>query len=490
MATYKTPGVYIEEVSLLPPSVAQVETAIPAFIGYTASGTANKPVRIRSMAEYVTNFGGPANNLPSFTVTVNAGVKSVAADDDLLATPAYRMYYALQLYFSNGGGPCYVVSAGAYKAAGDANDDTADFDELNAALSALRKEDEPTLLVIPDASMLDDADDYHNLYANALQQCADLQDRFTICDVLLDGGNPNDINAASGAFRDKIGTSNLKYGAAYYPSVTTTLGYSFVESKISVTSGGTATLLRYLEQEFKAKEAEMRANGDSEADIISALEDMKEASLFHQDNEAYFMIRNQIEEIDLVLPVSSAMAGVYASVDNSRGVWKAPANISLRSVKRPTVVISHNDQQDLNVHSTGKSINAIRFFSGKGNMVWGARTLAGNDNEWRYISVRRFYNMVEESVKKASDGFVFEPNDANTWTKIKAMIENFLTLQWRAGALMGATTEQAFFVKVGLGTTMTSLDVLEGRMIVEIGMAVVRPAEFIILRFSHKMMEA
>ena len=95
--------------------------------------------------------------------------------------------------------------------------------------------------------------------------------------------------------------------------------------------------------------------------------------------------------------------------------------------------------------------------------------------------------MVEESVKKATEPFVFEPNDANTWTKVRAMIENFLVLQWRDGALMGSKPDEAFFVRVGLGETMTALDILEGRMIVEIGMAVVRPAEFIILRFSHKM---
>jgi uncharacterized protein len=116
--------------------------------------------------------------------------------------------------------------------------------------------------------------------------------------------------------------------------------------------------------------------------------------------------------------------------------------------------------------------------------------LDGNSNEWRYIPVRRFFNMVEDSVKNASGRYVFEPNDANTWVKVKAMIENFLTTQWRAGALMGSKPEEAFFVSVGLGKTMTSVDVLEGKMIVEIGMAVVRPAEFIILRFSHKMMES
>lgn len=98
--------------------------------------------------------------------------------------------------------------------------------------------------------------------------------------------------------------------------------------------------------------------------------------------------------------------------------------------------------------------------------------------------------MVEESTKKATQPFVFEPNDANTWAKVRAMIENFLTLQWRAGALAGAKPEHAFYVRCGLGTTMTSLDILEGRMNVEIGMAVVRPAEFIILQFSHKMQES
>ena len=98
--------------------------------------------------------------------------------------------------------------------------------------------------------------------------------------------------------------------------------------------------------------------------------------------------------------------------------------------------------------------------------------------------------MVEESVERASEQFVFEPNDANTWVKIRAMIENFLTLQWRAGALAGSKPEQAFYVRVGLGETMTAEDILNGVMNIEIGMAAVRPAEFIVLKFSHKMQEA
>ncbi|MBL7701126.1 MAG: phage tail sheath family protein [Ferruginibacter sp.] len=192
-----------------------------------------------------------------------------------------------------------------------------------------------------------------------------------------------------------------------------------------------------------------------------------------------------------VMPPSGAVAGVYALTDRTRGVWKAPANVSLNNVLAPETVFTATQLDNLNVDAVaGKSVNAIRYFTGKGTLVFGARTLAGNDNEWRYVPVRRFFNMVEESCKKSTEPFVFEPNDANTWVKIQGMIENFLTTLWRQGALQGVKPEHAFYVAVGLGKTMTSLDILEGRLIVEIGMAVVRPAEFIILRFSHKLAES
>lgn len=209
------------------------------------------------------------------------------------------------------------------------------------------------------------------------------------------------------------------------------------------------------------------------------------------NNALYNKIKAEISRLPLKLPPSASMAGVYSRIDTDRGVWKAPANTGLTYVVKPTVFVSHEDQMDLNVDTlAGKSINAIRSFTGKGTMVWGARTLAGNDNEWRYISVRRFFNMVEESCKKSTEPFVFEPNDANTWIKVQTMIENYLTNLWRQGALQGIKPEHAFYVAVGLGKTMSAVDILEGRMIVEIGMAVVRPAEFIVLQFSHKLAES
>lgn len=200
----------------------------------------------------------------------------------------------------------------------------------------------------------------------------------------------------------------------------------------------------------------------------------------------YANIKNAIANEGIVTPTGGAIAGVYAAVDGSRGVWKAPANVALNTVIEPVVNIDDNMQAGLNIDVIGgKSVNAIRAFTGKGIYIWGARTLTGNDNDFRYISVRRFFIMVEESVKLAAYQFVFEPNDAKTWTRIRAMIENYLTNLWRQGALAGSKPEQSFYVSVGLGQTMIFDDILNGRMIVEIGLAPVRPAEFIILRFTQ-----
>ena len=217
----------------------------------------------------------------------------------------------------------------------------------------------------------------------------------------------------------------------------------------------------------------------------------KLSEIMQTQTALYNLIKQEINKQRVVLPPSPAMAGIYAAVDRERGVWKAPANVALNSVIAPTVKISSDDQANLNVDSTGgKSINAIRGFMGKGTLVWGARTLAGNDNEWRFINVRRLFNMIEESTKKASYFAVFESNTATTWLKVKGMIESFLYRLWQQGALAGSTPKAAYFVHVGLGSTMTQQDILEGRMIVEIGIAAVRPAEFIVLRFSHKLQEA
>ena len=204
----------------------------------------------------------------------------------------------------------------------------------------------------------------------------------------------------------------------------------------------------------------------------------------------YADVMNTIAVRESIVAPGALMAGIYTMVDNTRGVWKAPANVSLNSVVKPMVNVSHDDQEDLNVSAQGKSINAIRPFVGEGTLVWGARTLDGNSLDWRYINVRRTMIMIEESIRLASKAYVFEPNVANTWVTIKSMIDNFLNSVWKQGGLAGAVPSDAYSVHVGLGDTMTPTDILEGILRVTVLVAVSRPAEFIEVTFQQQMQKS
>ena len=490
MATYKSPGIYIEEISVSPPSVAEVETAVPAFIGYTEKAKRATdddlrfvPKKIYSMSEYEQYFGVPQQYYGSteetaFLVDVTKDstgtISRIKVQEPALV---YLLHYAMRMFFENGGTQCYVVSVGDYKTSSPAIN--LRDGGLMDGLDVLKAEDEPTLIVIPEAILLKNDADYAALVQAMLQQCHDLQDRFAVLDIrggasafVSDDETADSVATNNSQLRNRFlfGTANLKYGAAYYPFIKTRLNY-------------------YVNQDTTNEDGEVTTKRESNVQVrINSASAVSLNSIEDDDTATYNAVKAELKNHYVVLPPSSAVAGVYAKTDRTRGVWKAPANVSLTNVIEPVVKIDDEAQASLNVDvSTGKSINAIRNFSGKGTLIWGARTLAGNDNEWRYVSVRRFCLNVEESVKKSTYWAVFEPNDANTWVKVRAMIENYLTEKWRDGALAGASSQKAFFVHCGLGTTMNSQDILEGRMNVEIGMAVVRPAEFIIIKFSHKL---
>ena len=200
-------------------------------------------------------------------------------------------------------------------------------------------------------------------------------------------------------------------------------------------------------------------------------------------------IKSVLAKLNL-LPPSAAMAGIYTMVDRSRGVWKAPANVTLNYVNSPAEDIDDEGQAGLNAPMNGKAINVIRAFRGEGIKVWGARTLDGNSLDWRYINVRRTMLFLEESIKNAARAYVFEPNDAGTWINMKCMIENFLRSVWKRGGLAGATPEDAFEVHIGLGDTMTGDDILEGIMRITVLVAVTHPAEFIEITFQQQMQKS
>jgi phage tail sheath protein FI len=470
------PGVYVDEVTHSAPTVVDVPTAVPAFVGYTEKAARDLPgdltlraTRVESLIEFEALFGQAALCTVA-EVQVDMSGNFVGAE----ISTAYQLHHSLRLYFSNGGGACYIVSVGGYKSASTA----LDRDQLVAGVDALGKHDEPTLLVCPDAALLG-ADDLAVVQQAMLRQCSHLQDRFAVLDTRL-------VDPLGVSFRDKIGVDSLRYGAAYTPWLKTPqacqVGYAGLRGALKradkaitlsdlTTDPDVLKQLVLLDQLLEVNPA---------ADIAA-----QELWLEHHFAVYRTLVSGVLLGATLACPPSGAVIGVYAATDRNRGVWKAPVNVALSGVLAPAVSFNATQLDALSVDtSTGKSINAIRAFAGKGVLIWGARTLAGNDNEWRYVSTRRFFIMIEESIKKSTAWVVFEPNDVSTWDKVRGMIEAYLMQKWRDGAFQGIKPDQAFFVRCGTGQTMTAQDVLEGRLIVEIGLAVVRPAEFIILRFS------
>jgi uncharacterized protein len=179
------------------------------------------------------------------------------------------------------------------------------------------------------------------------------------------------------------------------------------------------------------------------------------------------------------LPPGGYVAGIYARSDTERGVHKAPANEVVLGASDVEFQISKGEQDVLNP----KGVNVIRSFPGRGIRVWGARTLSSN-SLWKYINVRRLFIFIEASVEKGTQWVVFEPNDDRLWARVRATINQFLTGVWRSGALMGTTPEEAFFVKCDR-STMTQDDIDNGRLVCVIGIAPVKPAEFVVFRIAQ-----
>ncbi|WP_337688030.1 phage tail sheath family protein [Mycetohabitans sp. B46] len=189
-------------------------------------------------------------------------------------------------------------------------------------------------------------------------------------------------------------------------------------------------------------------------------------------------------------PPSGAVAGVYARVDRERGVWKAPANVEIIGAQSAFKVTDAVNAKANVPDSGGKSINVIRAFHGTGPLIWGARTLQSNQTTWRYVPVRRLFNAVEKDVKTAMSPALFEPNSAPTWERVRGAVDNYLHGLWKQGALQGSTPAQAYFVQIGLGVTMVQDDIDNGRMIIKVGLAAVRPAEFIVLQLTQDVVSA
>jgi phage tail sheath protein FI len=492
----KTPGVYIVEKNAFPNSVVEVATAVPAFIGYTekaANGNKsllNKPWRITSMAEFRSYFGDAPK--PQFTIEEGTGESAIQFDGKTwLVKRKYQFtfYYNILLFYANGGGPCYIISVGDYSSNG------IEKDKLEQGILPLIKEQEPTMVVIPEAVNLSGSSDCYAIQQAMLKHCGyEMKNRFALLDIFDGYKDRKDPDGdVVNNFREAIGSEFLDFSAVYYPWLNTSI---VQENELNYENLDIEQLKSLLNIEIE----KMAIQEEKKEQAVKIIEQLKDGlpdverntlqKIIQQLSPLYRDILKEMRNILNLLPPSAAIAGVFTLVDNTKGVWKAPANTSITTVINPTVNISHEEQEDLNVPISGKSVNAIRSFIGEGIKVWGARTLDGNSLDWRYINVRRTMIMLEESIKNAARAYVFDPNDANTWVNVKSMIGNFLNGIWKRGGLAGAIPDDAYSVHVGLGETMTPEDILEGIMRITVLVAIVHPTEFIEITFQQQMQKS
>lgn len=445
------PGVYIEEDASPGMSVSVGATAVPLFIArFTPIKTELEGVitRIGSWLDYTTLFD---SNMPSsVTVSVvstegkspaakkvlkkaSSGTSEAEKEDTYqlqnIEVADHNASVSLKLYFQNGGGPCYLYPL-------KNKDESAKLDALPGHIDEVG---EITLLACPDPD-----EEYRTAVYGVLAGLLGQHKGYFLLADSTDGSTPDAVR-------------EFAQVAVYYPNVVVPYTLTLDDEYINITGysdEGSETITTL---------ASLRSNNPVFADEIDkALADKRSAMLS--------------------LPPSALMAGVYTKTDGERGVWKAPANVVLNGVSDVSDRVTNERQAVLNP----KGINVIRHFSDRGLVVWGSRTQK-DDDDWRYIPVRRLFDAAERDIKKALLPMVFEPNSQPTWKRVQAAIDNYLHRIWQQGALAGNKAEEAYFVRVGKGITMTQDEINQGKMIIQVGMAAVRPAEFIILKFTQDM---
>ncbi len=520
LSTIKTPGVYINEVNAFPNSVVPVATSVPAFIGYTPQAAfggksyTNKPTKVSSMGEFRAIFcypdpAPPADPAKQYSpqyylvaqtsqpkqgdfIEIDGTFYAIVPDPNTI----YYLYNSIRLFYENGGGEAYIVSVGSYGPASGKPMTPGDqivnpnvqLDQLTKGFDLLKNEEEPTMYICPEATLLSVANN-GTLMQSILFQCEEMQTAISIFDI-IGGRNPDPILYTNDikTFRENTGSTGLSYGTSYYPFIGTTIMQSGDIDYTNLFGGDVKQLEPLLSPTDNPNPAVQSIIKDIENSPSAPLTVSQYNSALVNASQTYATIMKHILSDANMLPPSGGMAGVITTIDDQAGPWHAPANTSIVGAVSLPIKLSNEQQENLNVDAvSGKSVNAIRFFNGQGILVWGARTLDGNSQDWRYISVRRTITYIEQSCKLAARAFVFQPNDKNTWESVKAMISSFLTTVWKEGGLQGAKAADAFSVECGLGITMTGEDILNGFMNVTIRVAVTHPAEFIVITFTQQM---
>lgn len=498
MPTYLSPGVYVEEVSSGARPVEGVGTAVAAFVGLAESGPFNEPTLVTNWSQFARTFGG-------------------FVEGSYLA-------HAVFGYFANGGGNAYIVRIGTETAEEPAHAELPSGTDQSVgayrvrALEAGPGGNDITVEVQPAA---DGASE--DSFKLVVKRAAKVEETFE--NLTTKRGRQNVmtvVNAQSKLIRLEEATPAAVERVA--------------PGAVSLAGGGVPQPTRLSASDYVGDPAERRGLGGLSAiddvtmvsvpDLMSAyqrglidlegVQAVQLAMISHCEGmgdrmaildappglspqQVYDWRVNQagydspyatlywpwIKVLDpstgknVFVPPSGHIAGIWARNDDTRGVHKAPANEVIRGAVELEVNITKGENDLLNP----KGVNCVRAFPGRGIRVWGARTLS-SDPLWRYVNVRRLFNFVEKSILNGTDWAVFEPNDPVLWGKIRRSIASFLVNQWRAGALFGATPAEAFYVKCDAETNPAE-GIDAGQVVCEIGMAPVKPAEFVVFRLSQ-----
>jgi len=496
MPQYLSPGVYVEEVEAGSRPIEGVGTAVAAFVGLAQRGPANTPVLVTNWSQFVAAFGD-------------------FMEGSYLAHSIYG-------YFLNGGGAAYVVRIGADGAAAPTArlELPSSTDKATAAFRAIALEAGPAgdEIGVEIAEPSEPGEGVFKLVVTRGGKDEEVYDN-----VSVRRGKQNVFTAvktsklirleevAKGELAPAPGKMALAGGTAtaavhvtpdeYVGNPADRTGFGGLEAVDEVTMVAAPDLMALYQkgiiglEGLKAVQLAMIAHCELMGDRVAILDappdynaqqvkewrvdkagyDSKYATLYWPWVKVFDPIAGQA----VFVPPSGYMAGIWARSDGERGVHKAPANEVVRGAIALEVQLTKGEHDQLNPFG----INCIRAFPGRGIRVWGARTLS-SDPAWRYLNVRRLFNYVEESILQGTQWVVFEPNDMDLWERVKRTISSFLVRVWRDGALFGATPGEAFFVKCdGENNTAETIDA--GQLIVDIGIAPVKPAEFVIFRLAQ-----
>lgn len=525
MATYATPGVYVEEVPARNKPIEGVSTSTAAFVGLAPGGPLNRPVQISDWSQFKRVYSDPAHPnqpfLPGaylahavYGFFANQGTQCwvvrvggegqpqaelpAAGNDPVTvlqasALPGVEEQVELELKLDEpprGAGSTGTANGNGGNATGAGSGGGGGGGKAKQAAAASR----PTYTLVISAGTTHEP--YAKLSAPELAEKVNAESKLVKLTV---PSGAADLELAPGSYAlsapskaiETVTAQELEGDVAQRSGLG---GLAAIEDisilcipDLVAIAAGNEDLLKDIQNKVIVHcetMADRMALLDTPPDLspIQALEwrnaanyDSKQATLYYP----WLEVKDPLTELPILIPPCGHVAGVWARTDATRGVHKAPANEAILGINGLGFTTTGPEQGQLN----RAGLNCIRSFPGRGIRVWGARTLS-SDPEWRYLNVRRLFNYISDSIMQGTQWAVFEPNDEHLWIQLQIAVSNFLTISWRGGALFGGTPDQAFYVKCDKETNPPEL-IEAGQVVTEIGIAPVKPAEFVVFHISQ-----